>query len=140
MSTSAIIASAAATVVSPVITRLKRLLRNQASFLYITGAIFLTFCFVAVAATLAWEMGVHRTAVLVGLGALALFPLSELAIQIINALIISTFEPEPLPKLDFDKGIPPEDATLVVIPMMLSSLEVARQEVVKLEVRFLAGR
>jgi cyclic beta-1,2-glucan synthetase len=74
------------------------------------------------------------------LGALALFPLSELAVQIVNALVISLLPPDPLPKLDFEKGIPPEDCTLVVIPMMLSSLKVVAQEVEKLEVRFLANR
>ena len=57
-----------------------------------------------------------------------------------NALIVSTFEPEPLAKLDFDAGIPADAATLVVVPMMLTNLEVVRQEVEKLEVRFLANR
>ena len=42
--------------------------------------------------------------------------------------------------MDFKDGIPSEHATLVVVPMMLSSLEVVRQEVEKLEVRFLANR
>ncbi len=71
------------------------------------------------------------------LGALALFPLSELSIQIVNALVISLLPPDPLPKMDFREGIPDEHATLVVVPMMLTSLEVVRQEVEKLEVRYL---
>ena len=77
---------------------------------------------------------------LVVLGAMALFPLSELSIQIVNALVISLLPPEPLPKMDFKEGIPPESATLVVVPMMLSSLEVVRSEIEKLEVRYLANR
>ena len=85
-------------------------------------------------------MSIRHPAMLLGLGILALFPLSELAIQIVNALIISTFEPEPLAKMDFDDGIPVEDSTLVVVPMMLTSLEVVRQELEKLEVRYLANR
>ncbi len=71
---------------------------------------------------------------------LALFPLSELSIQIVNALVISLLPPDALPKMDFQNGIPPEHATLVVVPMMLSSLDVVRRELEKLEVRFLANR
>ena len=81
----------------------------------------------------------HETHLL-WLGLLALFPLSELAIQIVNALVISLLPPDELPAMDFKDGIPPDQATLVVVPMMLSSLEVARREVEKLEVRFLANR
>ena len=120
--------------------RLVRLFRRGATFFYLAGAIFLTLCFVVIAASLGYDMGVRNPAILAILGALSFFPLSELAIQICNALIISSFAPEPLPKLDFDKGIPAEDATLVVVPMMLSSFEVIRLELEKLEVRFLANR
>ena len=74
------------------------------------------------------------------LGTLALFPLSELTVQIINALVISLLPPDPLPKMDFKAGIPADHATLVVVPMMLSSTDVVRQEVEKLEVRFLANQ
>ena len=71
---------------------------------------------------------------------MALFPLGELSIQIVNALVISLLPPDLLPKLDFEKGIPKEHATLVVVPMMLTSLEVVHREVEKLEVRYLANR
>jgi hypothetical protein len=37
--------------------------------------------------------------------------------------------PDTLPKLDFKDGIPSEQATLAVVPMMLSSLEVVRRRV-----------
>ncbi len=124
----------------PFLASLKRVLRNWATPLYLGGVTAITLCFMAVAITLAWEMGVRQPAILLGLGSLALFPLSELAIQIVNALIISSFEPEPLPKLDYDDGIPAEAKTLVVVPMMLSSIEIVRQEIEKLEVRYLANR
>ncbi len=124
----------------PLLTRFKRALQNRATFVYLFGIVAITFCCLAVALSMAWEMGVQQPVMLVGLGALALFPLSELAIHIVNALVISTFEPRTLPKLDLDNGIPEEATTLVVVPMMLSSIEVIRQEVEKLEVRFLANR
>ena len=119
---------------------LKRGLRKRATFLYVCGVATIACLFLAVALSLAWQLGVRQPALLLGLGALALFPLSELAIQILNALTISTFEPEPLAKMDFDDGIPAEDLTLVVVPMMLRSLDVVRQELEKLEVRYLANR
>jgi cyclic beta-1,2-glucan synthetase len=73
------------------------------------------------------------------LAALALFPLSELSIQIVNALVISLFPASILPKMNFKEGIPPDRATLVVVPMMLSSEAVVKGEIRKLEVRFLAN-
>jgi cyclic beta-1,2-glucan synthetase len=104
---------------------------------FITG---LTACFTILSWLLAREAGVDRMAILVALSALAIFPLSELCVQIVNALVISLFPADPLPKLDFRDGIPARHATLVVIPMMLTNLETIRAEVRKLEVRFLGNR
>jgi len=114
--------------------------RNATPF-YLTSISVLAIAFTTVAGVLAWEGGVHRIPVLAALIALALFPLSELSLQIVNALVISLLPPKPLPKMEFQRsGIPPEHATLVVVPMMLSSLEVVRAELEKLEVRYLGNR
>ena len=120
--------------------RIIRGLRARATVVYLTGVIGLTLGFTALALALAWDAGVRQQVLLAVLGILGLFPLSELAIQTLNALVISLFAPESLPKLDFKEGIPPEHATLVVIPMMLASVEVVRRELEKLEVRFLANK
>ncbi len=120
--------------------RLIRALRRRATFGYLTAVAGLSVSFLALALALAWEGGVHQRTMLAVLGALALFPLGELAIQIVNALVISLLPPDLLPKMDFEKGIPPEHATLVVVPMMLTNLEVVHREVEKLEVRYLANR
>lgn len=124
----------------PARTRLLRFLRRNATVEYLTGIVGLGACFLSLALALAWDGGVHQPAMLAVLGALALFPLGELSIQIVNALVISLLPPEPLPKMDFRDGIPAEDTALVVIPMMLSSLKVVHQELEKLEVRYLANR
>ena len=42
--------------------------------------------------------------------------------------------------MNFEDGIPEENATLIVVPMMLSTVEVVRREIEKLEVRFLANQ
>ena len=117
-----------------------RVFRRRATVLYVSATAGLTLCFAVIALALAWDAGVRQNAVLAVLGLLALFPLSELAIQTINDLVISLLPPETLPKMDFRDGIPAEDATLIVIPMMLSGADVVRREVEKLEVRYLANQ
>ena len=107
---------------------------------YLSFIAGLTASFTILSWLLAREAGVGQIAILIALSALAIFPLSELCIQIINALVISLFPSDPLPKLDFRDGIPAAHATLVVVPMMLTNLETVRSEVRKLEVRFLGNR
>jgi len=124
----------------PIRIRLVRMIRDHATFFYLSGVFAVTLCCLLVALSIAYSMGVGHLPTLIILGILALFPLSELAVQIVNALIISAFQPESLSKLDFDDGIPGDQATLVVVPMMLSSHEVVRLELEKLEVRFLANQ
>jgi cyclic beta-1,2-glucan synthetase len=121
-------------------TRVLRFLRRRPTPVYLTGIALLTLCFAVLSLGLAWNAGMRQEAMLAILGALALFPLSELSVQIVNALIISLLPPETLPEMDFREGIPADEATLVVVPMMLSSAEIARREVEKLEVRFLANQ
>ena len=123
----------------PLRIRSIRTLRRRAAPVYLVAVVGLAAAFLTLALALAWEGGVHQRTLLAVLGALALFPLGELSIQIVNALVISLLPPDLLPKMDFRKGIPREDATLVVVPMMLTSLDVVRQEVEKLEVRYLAN-
>lgn len=121
-------------------TRFVRTLRRYASGTYLSSFALLTLGFLTAALILAWEVGVGHPITLAVLGVLALFPLSELSLQIVNALVISLLPPDPLPKMDFEHGIPAENATLVVVPMMLVHLEGVAQEVEKMEVRFLANR
>ena len=121
----------------------KKLLRaacRHATPVYLAAITGLALSFVVLTWFLAWEAGVHREAFLIALTILALFPLSELSIQIVNALVISILPPDPLPKLDLRDGIPANSATLVAVPMMLTSAEVVRAELEKLEVRFLGNR
>jgi cyclic beta-1,2-glucan synthetase len=118
-----------------------RSIRRNATGVYIGSVTCLSAAFLTLALVLAWEGGVHQRIMLAVLGVLALFPLSELAQQIINVIVIALVPPDTLPKLDFLKsGIPPEDATLVVVPMMLTGPGVVRRELEKLEVRYLANR
>jgi len=73
------------------------------------------------------------------LGALALFPASEIALQLVNYVVSLTLSPRLLPKLSFKEGIPDEYQTLVVVPMMLLTRDSIQHELGKLEVRYLAN-
>jgi cyclic beta-1,2-glucan glucanotransferase len=75
------------------------------------------------------------------LGIIALLlPASQTAVDFVNALICALFKPEPLPKLDFRKGIPADCATLVAVPTLLLNEQQVRGLVNDLEVRFLGNR
>jgi cyclic beta-1,2-glucan synthetase len=113
---------------------------RRATPVYIGLITGLTACFAVLSWQLAREAGVHSIPSLIALTLLAAFPLSELCVQIANALVISLLPPEPLPKLDFREGIPASAATLVVIPMMLTNRDAIHGEIEKLEVRYLANR
>jgi cyclic beta-1,2-glucan synthetase len=124
----------------PLGTNVLRAASRHATPVYLSIVVALTACFTVLSWLLAREAGVQHIAILAALTALAIFPLSELCIQIVNALVISLLPADPLPKLDFKNGIPAAHATLVVVPMMLTGHEVIRAEIQKLEVRFLGNR
>ncbi len=65
---------------------------------------------------------------------------SQLAIALVNWLSTLWAMPQPLPKMDFSKGIPPDSRTLVVIPTMLLNEQNIKELIESLEVRFLANR
>ena len=120
--------------------RFIRATRSHAVPLYFSALFLLTASLDAVALQLAHAAGVGSPVLLSILGALAIFPLSEFAIQIVHAFIVATFPPSRLARMDFEQGIPDSCATLVVVPMMLASESSILEEVEKLEVRYLANQ
>ncbi len=123
----------------PLSMQVLRAVRRHPTLTYLTLVIGLTLAFTGLSMSLAWESGVRSEVRLMIFALLALFPLSELAIQIVNALLVALIPPTRLPRLEFEAEIPAEHATLVVVPMMLANEAVVRQEVEKLEIRFLAN-
>jgi cyclic beta-1,2-glucan synthetase len=72
---------------------------------------------------------------------LALFPGSQLGLDIVNYLATRLLPPRVLPKLDFSvSGIPDAFRTLVVVPVMLRSRESVQSDVERLEIRYLANK
>src|SRR5881398_808128 len=87
----------------------------------------------------AHALGVVSPLLLLLLGALALFPASELATQVLQMWFAWSLPPRVLSKMSFEEGIPQECRTLVVVPMMLLTPDSIRGEIEKLEVRYLSN-
>ncbi|HZW29371.1 MAG TPA: glycosyl transferase family 36, partial [Isosphaeraceae bacterium] len=68
-----------------------------------------------------------------------LLPLSDLAVGLVNHLLTLLLPPRVLPKLDFKEGIPPEQATFIVIPSMLVRASSAGTLAERLETHYLAN-
>ena len=66
-------------------------------------------------------------------------PSSEVAVQILNYLVTRTMPSKPLPKMNFENGIPDEARTLVVVPTLLLSEDSIADDVEQLEIHFLAN-
>lgn len=85
-------------------------------------------------------VGLARLALIFALCALALVPASELAIQVANFVVAQALSPRPLPKLAFAEGVPNEWRTLVVVPTVLVSPDSIKEDIERLEVRYLGNR
>ncbi len=73
-------------------------------------------------------------------GLLSVVCASQLAVAVVNWLATLLVIPQPLPRMDFSKGIPPEFRTLAIVPTMLTSSQNIEDLIEALEVRFLANR
>ena len=71
---------------------------------------------------------------------LALLPATQGAVDLINGSITALMKAEPLPKLDFSKGVPPEMATLVIVPTLLTQEKQVIELFEELEARYLANQ
>jgi len=74
------------------------------------------------------------------IAALGLIAFSELGIALVNWAATRLVVPQPLPRLDYSKGVPSQARTLAVVPSMLSSSDAVAALVEALEVRFLGNR
>jgi len=126
----------------PLNQRCQRWTRRYPAPLFLGGIGILTLGILVsllVLAGIANATGAQITAFII-IAALALFPASELAVQIVSYLVTATLSPQPLPKLAFDDGIPDEWRTLVVVPELLETTESVHDALTLLEIRFLANQ
>lgn len=109
-------------------------------FLNYAGSILLLSCVIGFIITLkAFYEGVTGWKLIV-MGILSFIAGSQLALSIVNWIVTVIARPSLLPRMDFSKGIPEENKTMVVVPTIVSSISDINNLIENLEVRFLANR
>ena len=121
------------------VDKARMFIREHADDFFITGIQFVTILFIAVILfPILPEIGAFSSLIAVLL--FIVLPVMQCAVDLVNNCVTALFDPDPLPKLDFSKGVPPEFSTLVVVPTLLLKESQVRELVTELEVRFLANR
>ncbi|HET9730370.1 MAG TPA: glucoamylase family protein, partial [Acidimicrobiia bacterium] len=71
---------------------------------------------------------------------LALFPALDTAIAIVHQLVPLVVPPDRLPRLDFERAVPEDDRTAVVVPLLFGSPDAVAHALDHIEVEYLANR
>jgi cyclic beta-1,2-glucan synthetase len=77
---------------------------------------------------------------LVFLALLAMVPLSDVAVALVNHWITNRFGPKALPGLELRDGVPSSLRTMVVVPTLLTTREEIEEQIERLEVHYLANQ
>ncbi len=117
---------------------LERIYRHHTG-LYLGAIGGLTLAAVGAAGLAGLEAGASPLfAVLTAL--VALLPASQIAVRVVNYALTRLLPPRLLPKMSFEEeGIPDEFRTLVVVPMLLVNELSLRQNIERLEIRYLGN-
>jgi cyclic beta-1,2-glucan synthetase len=90
---------------------------------------------------LSYAAGAGAAPLLLALGGLlSLIPASAIAVSVVNQIIAVEVETLPLPKLEFQEGVPADCRTMVVVPALISHAEDIQRLCDNLEIRYLANR
>lgn len=108
-------------------------------FSYLAPVFLITLAITAWLSYLAYADGL-RIRMVIFVAFISMISASQLALALVNWLATLLVPSKPLPKLDYSKGIPKGERTLVVVPTMLSSVSNVEDLAESLEVRFLANR
>jgi cyclic beta-1,2-glucan synthetase len=73
------------------------------------------------------------------LGLFAALPASDIAVGLINRLIISSLPPRHLPRLELKDGVPEALSTFVVVPTLFTSEAGVKEQVAQMAIRYLAN-
>ncbi len=103
-------------------TRAGRFLLRHPSVMYLGAITLATGALVAAAVRYAQAAG-GAGSLLVGVALLTLLPASDLAIALIQRVVVTIVAPRRLQRLDFSTGIPADARTMVIVPTMLTTIE-----------------
>jgi cyclic beta-1,2-glucan synthetase len=120
-------------------TPLQALLRARSLAVYLAPVFLISAGFTAIVLWYAHRYGADGWPLILG-GMLTLLGSSQLALALTNWAASMIVPPQPLPRIDYSKGIAPESRTLVVVPTLVFSAQNVEALIEGLEVRFLANR
>ncbi|HTN50234.1 MAG TPA: glucoamylase family protein [Burkholderiaceae bacterium] len=123
----------------PILRRLFRLALRSALPLYLGALLLLTGIVLAIVLPATGETRAAGPDALLLLATLAIFPASDIAINVVNRLVGAAIAPRHLPRLELAAGIPVSMRTFVVVPTMLGSEESIAEQVHHLETRYLSS-
>lgn len=117
---------------------IRRWIVNHAAQVYLGGIALVTLMleWVLIHISMKLAVGVSETLLL---SILSFLPFCELSIQAMNLLLTLILPTTMRPRMSYEKGVPKECKTLVVIPMMLMSFDSVDEEIRQLEIRYLAN-
>src|SRR6202023_2310278 len=73
------------------------------------------------------------------LGILGAIPAIDAAVALVNRLVMRGFGATPLPALELRNGVPSHLRTLIVVPMLLTTIEAVGEQIERLEIHHLAS-
>jgi cyclic beta-1,2-glucan synthetase len=117
--------------------RLRALVRRYNDDFYLIGIILLTVLLIV--PIIAPLVPHHEFWLVMMTLLLALLPVTQGAVDLVNGIVSSLLKPEPLPKMDFTRGVPHAAMTLVVIPTLLLREPQVQELFEDLEARFLSN-
>jgi cellobiose phosphorylase len=116
----------------------RRFLYRHATALYLGGVALFTLLGAAFAHELLAALGAGPW-LSASLAFLVLCPIAEVVLGLVNTLAVMAVPPRLLARLDFERGIPEEHRTLVVVPCLLEDEHTVERLLAHLEIRALAN-
>ena len=105
---------------------------------YLGSITLLSTAGAATAVIYAWRHGA-AAGLLPWIGLLALLPSSQLAVLLVHKAVHRIAHPRRLPRIDMKHGVPEDARTMVVVPVLLTSVAGARAQIEHLEVQALGN-
>ncbi|WP_333872951.1 GH36-type glycosyl hydrolase domain-containing protein [Methylobacter sp.] len=119
----------------------QRLLRSyvaHAGFAYVGSLSLLTLLLLAIPLTASFVAGLGGFELFL-LALFGFFPASDIAVSLVNRLIIMRLPPRHLPRLELKDGVPETLSTFVVVPTMFGSEAEIKEQIEQMEIRYLAN-
>ncbi|HUZ97345.1 MAG TPA: glucoamylase family protein [Edaphobacter sp.] len=122
----------------PAMERLRGMVRHWNEEFYILGTF--TLSVLLITAIILPLVPHHDYWAVIGALLLALLPVTQGAVDLVNGSVTALMKAEPLPKLDFSKGVPAEMTALVIVPTLLMNEKQVTELFEELEARYLANQ